>query len=142
MLKAGTIVLLVLFILTAGYSIVEIIAPSSTLEGDFQAVTGGSYEGVLENGPLFVSILYLRHLGVANLAISIAAVFILLAGFSKAQRWAWWALLVTGGLVLGFGTIVNLLITNWFDFTVHLVALLWLLAGLLIPVKAFFTKRV
>ena len=112
------------------------------LEGDFQAVTGKSFEGVLEAGPLTVPMLYLRHLGVASLAISIAAAFILFAGFRKAQRWAWWALLVTGGLVTGFGTIVNLVITNWFDFTTHLVALLWLLAGLLIPVKTFINKRV
>ncbi|HVP18929.1 MAG TPA: hypothetical protein VMU36_08015 [Spirochaetia bacterium] len=141
MLKAGTIILLVLFILTALYSLVDIIAPRITLEGDFQAIAGRSFEGVLEGGSLFVPMLYLRHLGVASLAISIAAAFILLAGFSKAQRWAWWALLVTGGLVLGFGTVVNLVIANWLDFATHLVALLWLLAGLLIPVKVFFTKR-
>jgi hypothetical protein len=141
MLKAGTIVLLVLFILTAGYSVVDIVAPWFTLEGDFQAVTGGSFEGVLEAGPLFVSMLYLRHLGVASLAISIAAVFILFAGFSKAQRWAWWALLITGGLVVGFATVVNFAIANWFDFTTHLVVLVWLLAGLLIPVKVFFGRK-
>ena len=43
MIEAGTIVLLVLFILTAGYSIVDIVAPWFTLEGDFQAVTGGTW---------------------------------------------------------------------------------------------------
>ncbi|MGD0726777.1 MAG: hypothetical protein ABSB63_14600 [Spirochaetia bacterium] len=63
MLKAGTIVLLVLFVLTAVYSFVDIIAPWITLEGDFQAVTGRSFEGVLEAGSLFVPMLYLRHLG-------------------------------------------------------------------------------
>lgn len=141
MLKAGTIVLLVLFILTAGYSILDIVAPSITLEGDFQAVTGGSFEGVLEPGPLFISMLYLRHLGVASLAVAIAAVFILLAGFRHAQRWAWWALLATGGIVVGFGTVVNYTIANWFDFTTHLVVLVWLLAGLLIPVKVFFGRK-
>ena len=141
MLKTSTIILLVLFVLSAGASVVDIIAPWITLEGDFQAVTGRSYQGVLEAGSLFVPMLYLRHLGVASLGISIAAAFILLAGFSKAQRWAWWALLVTGGIVAGFGTIVNLVIGNWFDFTTHLVMLLWLLTGLLIPVKVFFTKK-
>ncbi len=141
MVKVGTIILLVLFVLTALYSLVDVIAPRITLEGDFQAITGRSFEGVLEGGSLFVPMLYLRHLGVASLAISIAAAFILLAGFSKTQRWAWWALLVTGGLVLGFGTVVNLMIANWFDFATHLVALVWLLAGLLIPVRVFFTKR-
>ena len=141
MLKAGTIVLLVLFILTAGYSILDIVAPSFTLEGDFQAVTGKSYEGVLEPGPLFISMLYLRHMGVASLAVAIAAVFILLGGFRKAERWAWWALLVTGGLVLVFAIVVNFLIANWFDFTAHLVVLVWLLVGLLIPVKDFFARK-
>ena len=141
MLKAATIILLVLFVLAAGYSILIIIAPSITLEGDFRAVTGKSYEGALEAGPLTVSLLYLRHVGVANLAIAIAAAFILLASFRKAQRWAWWALLVTGGLVAGFGTIANLVIGNWFDFATHLVALLWFLTSLLIPVKTFINKR-
>jgi hypothetical protein len=141
MLKAGTIVLLVLFILAAGYSILDIVAPTFTLEGDFQAVTGKSFEGVVEPGPLFISMLYLRHLGVASLATSIAAVFILLAGFGKAQRWAWWALLVTGGIVVGFSTVVNFVISNWFDFITHLVILVWLLVGLLIPVKVFFGKK-
>ena len=141
MLKAGTIVLLVLFIVLAGYSFVDIIVPQITLEGDFQAITGKSYEGVLEPGPLTVPLLYLRHLGVTNIAFAAAATFILLAGFRKAQRWAWWALLVSGGLFAGFGTIVNLVIGNWFDFTSHLVGLLWLLAGLLIPVKTFFTRK-
>ena len=141
MLKAGTIVLLVLFVITAGYSVVDIVAPQFTLEGDFQAVVGSGFEGVLEDGPQFISMLYLRHLGVASLALSIAAIFILLAGFSKAQQWAWWALLVTGGIAAGFGTVVNLVIANWFDFSTHLVALLWLLAGLLIPVRRFFTRK-
>ena len=141
MLKAGTIVLLVLFVITAGYSVVDIVAPQFTLEGDFQAVVGSGFEGVLEDGPQFISMLYLRHLGVASFTIAIAAIFILLAAYSKAQQWAWWALLVTVGLVVGFGTVVNLVIANWFDFTTHLVALLWLLAGLLIPVKVFFKKK-
>ncbi len=141
MIKAGTIVLLVLFILTAGYSVVDIVAPQFTLEGDFQAVVGSSFEGTLEAGPRFISMLYLRHMGVASLAISTAAIFILLAAFRKAQPWAWWALLVTGGMVLGFGTVVNVVIANWFDFATHLAALVWLLAGLLIPVKAFFARK-
>jgi hypothetical protein len=141
MLKAGTIVLFVLFIVLTGYSFVDIIAPSITLEGDFQAITGKSYEGVLEAGPLAVPMLYLRHLGVVSIALAIAATFILFEGFRKGQRWAWWALLVSGGIVTVFGTIVNFAIGSWFDFTAHLIAVLWLLVGLLIPVKTFFSRK-
>jgi hypothetical protein len=138
MLRAGTIMLLVLFIITAGYSVVDIVAPQITLEGDFQAVVGSSYEGALEAGPQSLAMLYLRHIAVGSLAVSTAAIFILFGGFRRAQPWAWWALLVSGGMVAGFGTVVNLRIANWFDFTTHLAALVWLLAGLLIPVKRFF----
>ena len=141
MLKVGTIVLLVLFILTAGYSLVDIVAPQITLEGDFQAVVGSSYEGALEAGPQSIAMLYLRHISVGSLAISTAAIFILFGGFRTAQPWAWWALLVSCGMVAGFGTVVNLAIANWFDFTSHLVALVWLLVGLLIPVKRFFARK-
>jgi len=56
-MKAGAIVLRVLFIITVGYSVVGIIAPWITLEGDFQVVTGRRFEGVLEAGPLFVAML-------------------------------------------------------------------------------------
>jgi hypothetical protein len=141
MLKAGTIVLLVLFILAGAYSLVDIFAPQITLEGDFQAVTGGSFEGALEAGPLFIAKLYLRHMGVSGFAVAIAAIFILLAGFSRGQRWAWWALLAVGVVVIGFATVVNFVIANWFDFTTHLVILVWLFVGLLLPVRTFFAKK-
>jgi len=36
---------------------------------------------------------------------------------------------------------VNALIANWFDFTAHLVIFVWLLVGLLLPVKVFFGKK-
>jgi hypothetical protein len=85
--------------------------------------------------------LYLRHMGVASFAVSIAAIFILLGGFRKAQRWAWWALLVTGVIVVGFATVVNYMIANRFDFATHVVVLVWLLAGLLIPLQVFFARK-
>jgi hypothetical protein len=141
MLKAGTIVLLVLFITCAAWSIVDIALPSFTLEGDFQAVTGGGYEGILGDGPLFIAKLYLRHMGVAAFAVSTGAIFILLGAFRKTERWAWWALLAMGVIVLGFGTAVNAVIANWFDFATHAAVLAWLLVGLLIPVKAFFGNK-
>jgi hypothetical protein len=137
MLKAGTIVLLVLFIVAGAYSLVDVFAPQITLEGDFQAVTGGSFEGALGPGALFIAKLYLRHMGIASFAISIAAVFILLGGFRKAERWAWWALFTTGVVVIGFAIVVNAAIANWFDFATHVVILAWLFVGLLLPVKEF-----
>jgi hypothetical protein len=141
MLKAGTIILLVLLIVAGAYSVVDFVAPWSTLEGDFRAVTGEGYDAVGESGAIAVAVLYLRHLSVLSLTAAIASIFILLTGFRRGQRWAWWALLVTGILGWGFGTVINLLIGNTFDFATHLAGLVWLLVGLLLPIKTFFTRR-
>jgi hypothetical protein len=141
MLKAATIILLVLLIIAGAYAVVDFAAPWNTLEGDFQAVTGEGYHAAGESGAISVAVLYLRHLSVLSLTAVIASLFILLAGFRQGQRWAWWALLVTGALGWGFGTVINLVIGNKLDFATHLAGLVWLLVGLLLPVKGFFARR-
>jgi hypothetical protein len=141
MLKAGTIVLLVLLIIAGAYSVVDFVAPSSTLEGDFRALTGADYDSAAEPGAIAVAMLYLRHLSVLSLTSVIASLFILMTGFRQGQRWAWWALLVSGVLAWGFGTVINAMIGNLFDFGTHLAGLVWLMVGLLLPVKSFFVRR-
>jgi len=141
MLKAGTIILLVLLIIAGAYAVLDFVAPWGTLEGDFQAVTGEGYQAAGEAGAVSVAVLYLRHLSVMSLAGVIASLFILLAAFRRSQRWAWWALLVTGAAGWGFGTGINLVIGNTFDFATHLAGLICHLVGLLLPVRSFFTRR-
>lgn len=141
MLKTGTIILLVLMIVSAAYAIVDFVAPWNTLEGDFQSVTGQGYQTAGDAGAVSVAVLYLRHLSVLSLTAVIASLFILLAAFRRGQRWAWWALLVTGVLGWGFGTGINLLIGNTFDFATHLAGLVVQLVGVLLPVKTFFARR-
>ena len=142
MIKVGTVIIFILLVLSAAYSIVDIVEPRIVLEGDFQAVAGKSFEDSLEPGALKVSLLHLRHLMVFSLTTAIACFFILLAGFRKAERWAWWALLIVGGIAWGYGTIVNIVIGNMFDFTVFLVGLVIFFVGLFLPIKAFFRKEV
>jgi hypothetical protein len=141
MLKTATIILLVLLIIAGAFSVLDFVAPWNTLEGDFRAVAGESYKAVKEPGAISVSVLYLRHLCVLSLTTTVASLFILLGGFRHGQRWAWWALLVTGILGWGFGTIINLVIGNMFDFATHLAGLVWILVGLLLPVKTFFARK-
>lgn len=87
-------VLLVLFIVAGAYSLVDVFAPQITLEGDSQAMTGGSIGSSFPEGRRSVAMLYLRHMGVAGFAFGVAAVFITLGGFARGQHWAWWALLL------------------------------------------------
>jgi hypothetical protein len=77
---------------------------------------------------------------VNGIVAAIAALFILFAGFRKQQKWAWWAILILGAIALGFGTVLNIIIGNMFDFSIFLVALVVLMVALFLPIKRFFAK--
>ena len=140
MVKVSTIILFVLFVLSAGYEIAIFAVPTMMLEGDFQAITGKSYKEFLQPEALRVSISHARHMMVIAITQKVAALFILFAGFRKAERWAWWAMLVVGGIACVYGAVVNVLNGNTFDSAVHLVALVVLVVALLLPVKKFLAK--
>lgn len=141
MLKASTVVLLVLSIVAGAYTVVDFAAPRGTVDGDYRALTGRGYSESTDAGGVAVAVLYLRHMSVNALTAVLATLFILLGAYRRGQRWAWWAMLTTGLLAWGFGTGVNLVIGNAFDAATHAVGLVWLLVGLLLPVRSFFPRR-
>jgi hypothetical protein len=100
MVRISTIILFVLFVLAGGYSIACIAVPTIVLEGDFQAMTGKSYEELLAPEAIRVSVSHIRHMEVFGITTIVAGFFILFAGFRKAERWAWWAMLVIGAIFL------------------------------------------
>lgn len=140
MVKVSTIILFVLFVLSAGYEIAIFAVPTIMLEGDFQAITGKSYKEFLQPEALRVSISHARHMMVIAITQKVAALFILFAGFRKAERWAWWAMLVVGGITCVYGSVINILNGNTFDSAVHLVALVALVVALFLPVKKFLAR--
>jgi ABC-type uncharacterized transport system permease subunit len=110
------------------------------LEGDFLAITGKGYKEFLQPEALRVSISHARHMMVIAITQKVAALFILFAGFRKAERWAWWAMLVVGGITCVYGSVINIMNGNTFDSAVHLVASAVLVAALLLPVKKVFLR--
>ena len=141
MVKVSMIILAVLLALLASHGILVLVAPAMVLEGDFQAMTGKSYQGVLEPDAVRVSLVHIRHMEVNGITATIAVFFILFAGFRKEQKWAWWAMLIVGSVALGFGTVLNLIIGNIFDFTIFLVGLVVYMVALFLPIKRFFAAR-
>ena len=140
MVRVSTIILFVLFVLSVGYSIVLIVVPTIVLEGDFQAITGKSYEEFLSSEAVRVSVVHIRHMQVFDITAIVAAFFILFAGFRKAETWAWWAMLVIGGISLVYGVVVNLVIGNTLDSAVFLVGLVVFLVALFLPVRKFLSR--
>ncbi len=140
MVKISTVILFVLLVLAAAYSIVLIVVPTMVLEGDFQAITGKSYKEFLAPEAMRVSVAHIRHMMVFDIVIIAAALFILFAGFRKAERWAWWAMLVVGAIAWGYGAVVNVLNGNTLDSVVHLVGLVVFLVALFLPIRKFMAR--
>jgi hypothetical protein len=137
MVRVSTVILFVLFVLAAGYSIMAIFAPAIVLEADFQAITGKSYEEILSPEALRVSVSHIRHMEVFAVTTIVAGFFILFAGFRKAERWAWWAMLVIGVIAWGYGAVINVLNGNTLDSVVFLVGSVVFLVALFLPIKKF-----
>jgi hypothetical protein len=137
MVRVSTVILFVLFVLAAGYSIMAIFAPAIVLEADFQAITGKSYEEILPPEALRVSVSHIRHMEVFAVTTIVAGFFILFAGFRKAERWAWWAMLVIGVIAWGYGAVINVLNGNTLDSVVFLVGSVVFLVALFLPIKKF-----
>ena len=140
MVKVSTVILFILFVLAAGYSVVIIIVPTMVLEGDFQAMTGKSYEEILTPEAIRVSLVHIRHMEVFAITTMVAGFFILFSGFRKGEKWAWWAMLVIGGIAWGYGTVLNIVIGNTFDTVVFLVGIVVFLVALFLPVKKFLAR--
>ncbi|UCF99807.1 MAG: hypothetical protein JSV89_09775 [Spirochaetaceae bacterium] len=121
-------------------AILIFVVPTIVLEGDFQAITGKSYKEFLASEAIRVSVSHIRHMMVFDTTLKVAAFFILFAGFRKAEIWAWWAMLVVGGITCIYGAVINVLNGNTLDSVVYLVALVVLLVALFLPVKKFLVR--
>ena len=82
-----------------------------------------------------------RHLGVFAVCISIALFFVLFNAFNKGAKWAWWAILLAGGIGWGYGLIVQILEADMLNTILHIIGIVILAFGLLLPVKEFFKKE-
>ena len=138
MVKVCTIVIAVLLALLAAHALFVLAAPATVLEGDFQAMAGRSYQGVLEPEAVRVALVHIRHMEVNGITAMIAAFFILFAGFRQGRKWAWWAMLILGAVALGFGTVLNLVIGNVFDFALFAVGLAIYMTAVFLPIRKFF----
>ena len=111
---------------------------------DFLFFTGVSYQDYLAASPIYAEfyIITKKLVGFMILAVSIPILFINQSGYKNGERWSWYALLITGGLLwgtlLGYRVFIGYIGGSSITFVVGIV--LWLLA-LLIPIKSFFGKE-
>ena len=140
MLKAGTILLTICLVFSVVYGLLLAVSPgtiaSSTLE-----VRGETFEAAKETGTGQAFIVTVRHLGVFAICISIALFFVLFAAFNKGAKWAWWAFLLVGGIAWIYGLIVQIMEGDVLNMILHIIGIVIMAFGLLLPVKEFFAKK-
>ena len=111
---------------------------------DFLHYTGGTFEDYLVSDPTYATfyIITKKLIGFMIVTVSIPAMFISHVGYSKREKWAWYALLITGGLLwctlIGYRVYIGYTGGSMITFILGLV--LWLI-GLLVPIKDFFEKK-
>ncbi len=140
MLKVGTILLAICLIFSSIYGILLVFTPA-TISASTVEVRGGNLEAAQDTAVGQAFIVQTRHLGVFAICISIALFFVLFAAFNKGTQWAWWAILFAGGIAWLFGLIVQILEGDMLNMVLHIIGIIILLLGLLLPVKEFFAKK-
>ena len=140
MLKVAVIILIVMLAYAGIYSLMTAIAPKVIMGSFFKAITGKTFDSVTDAGYLKALSLSHRYMGVYALVTVIFGFFILFIGFRKAQIWAWWSILVGGGIMWLWGLIITIVIVDTVNLIGHIIGMVLFLVGLLLPIKDFFAK--
>lgn len=141
MLKTATVILIVLMIFAGLYSILLIVSPETVASSTLEARSGKTFELIEDQDAAETIIVQTRHLGVFALATTVAVFFILLSAYRKGEKWAWWAIFVVGLISWGYGLIMQIIEKDMMNLILHLVGIILLLVGVLLPLKTFFPKE-
>jgi hypothetical protein len=141
MLKTATTFLLIGLLFGTIYTLVVIVSPQTVANSTLEARADMSLENIQDKGAVETILVYARHMGVFGLTTNIAMFFVLFMGFKKAQKWAWWAFLLAGGIAWIFGLVTQIAEGDMMNLIGHLIGTgLWLI-GILLPLKTFFPKK-
>jgi hypothetical protein len=141
MLKTASAILLLGLLFGTAYTLVIIVSPQTVANSTLQARADMSLENIQDKGAAETIVTYARHMGVFGLTTNIAMFFVLFMGFKKAQKWAWWAFLFTGGIAWIFGLVTQIGEGDKMNMIGHVIGIgLWLI-GILLPIKVFFAKK-
>jgi len=140
MLKVAVIILVIVFGYSAVISLMGLIIPRVAMGSILKAVTGETLDNVQNTAYLKAIKVSVMSSAVFAVSGTIVSFFILFTGFRKAQRWAWWALLI-GGCVSGIGGgILPISIGDKVYSLIFIIGVVIFLVGIFLPIKEFFGK--
>ena len=113
---------------------------------DFAAYTGQSLSDALAGGSKCAELWLVakRLIGVELLPVSLLMIFITRKGYSRGEKWSWYALLISGvitwGSLIGYKVVIGYFQPTASSMTFIIGAILFVI-GIVLPVKAIFGKK-
>ena len=141
MLKVSIVILTVMLAFAGVYSFLNIFATELIVSSAFEAFTGKTLDNVQDDDFLQAYLWANRYTGIFSLCTTIAGFFILFSGFRKKEQWAWWSVLVVGGLAWIWGLVNGLVFGDTFSSTMYIVGTVLLVVGLLTSAKILLAKK-
>lgn len=141
MLRVAVIILIVMLVYAGIYSLMSIIVPTVMVKSALTATTGKTIDNARSDGYSKALTVDQIKTGAFSLSTVASGFFVLFAAFRKAQKWAWYAFLVAGGIAWLNGLIITIATGDMMNMLLTIIGMVIFLVGLLIPIKVFFAKE-
>ncbi|NHJ14167.1 MAG: hypothetical protein EAX95_10855 [Candidatus Thorarchaeota archaeon] len=143
-LKIGSIIMMAMGVFALVVSLLWIFITEIMFVSDFLFYTGQSFADYLAANPAYAEmyIITKKLLGVAMTIVSLLMIIVTKVGYEKGEKWSWWALLLSGGMLWGMliGYRVFIGYTGGSMITFVVGAILYLLA-IILPAKEILSKE-
>jgi hypothetical protein len=143
-IKIGSQIILFLGMYTSVMSILWIFVTEIMFVSDFAAYTGQTYSSYLATNPRFAEIYIItkKLIGIMLLIIGLLILLINQYAYRKGEKWAWYALLIAGGLAwgtfIGYKLIIGYIGASMITFAVGVTLVI---LGLAVPSKEILGKK-
>ena len=141
MLKTSIIILTIVLIFSALYSLGLIFTPQTFAANTFEARSGETLETLQAPGAKETILAQTQYIGVMAICLVIALFFILFTAFKNKETWAWWVFLIIWIIAWGYGVVSQLSEGDKLNSTLQIIGFILDGVGVLLPVKLFFAKQ-
>jgi hypothetical protein len=141
--KISFIILMITMIMALIVGIVATFLPDILISRSFPLYTGQQWNDLLSSNSVVGNYILIkeRMMGAAWLAASICGLFVLFAGFRKAEKWAWYCVLILILIAWGAAIIEGIVFNNTPVIVIAVVALLLASTGLIMSARALITDN-
>lgn len=137
------VILLIMMILAFVYALMATITPQIIVMRSFHGYVSTSWAEFTGSNPTVAGYIITleRMAGGLGLAVTLGGFLVLFTAFRKAEKWAWFYVLITGVIAWVNNLVANIAFKNAMTTWIIIIGLALLALGLIIPAKDFYCKK-